>query len=89
MQFLSAEEQEVGRGAIFQETYDRVDRKMKEYDARLNLGVICGALGLSYGVPYGAPEGALYRNLYGSLYANLYGNLYGKINQNLNSDADT
>ena len=50
MQFLSAEEQEVGWGAIIQETYDRVDRKMKEYDARLNLGVICGALGISVGI---------------------------------------
>ena len=48
-EFLSAEEQELGWGMIFQEFYDRMDRKVKEYDVRLNLGVICGAAGLSVG----------------------------------------
>ncbi|WZN58651.1 hypothetical protein HKI87_01g01750 [Chloropicon roscoffensis] len=49
-EYLSADEQEVGWGTILLETYDRVDRKIKGYDARLNLGVLCGAVGITAGL---------------------------------------
>jgi hypothetical protein len=49
-EFLSAEQQELGWGTILRECYDRIDRKVKDYDDRLNLGVLCGAAGISLGL---------------------------------------
>ncbi|UPR03663.1 hypothetical protein HOP50_13g69930 [Chloropicon primus] len=49
-EYLSSEEQDVGWGSLIQESCERLERKMREYDASLNLGMVVGAVGITVGV---------------------------------------